>query len=185
MKTNLYYFSGTGNSLAVSKHLAIELEKDKKNIVEVIPIAKFNSESTVRTDADIVGIVFPVYCHDVPNIVREFSKKINLNGAYTFGIATYNKEPGNSLFNLNSLLEENGSNLSAGFEISMPGNSVLVMDLTRCRNTSVPSTGSWSAPATEFAHHHRRRTHRRSSTWTSTPAVLRCSLPRLEEVRYR
>ncbi len=129
MKTSIFYFSGTGNSLAVAKDLADELNNGTDTI-EILPIAKFYDHESIKIDADNVGIIFPVYCHDVPLIIEEFSKKLDMDDTYIFGIATYNKEPGNALFNLNKLLEKKGTGLSSGFHISMPGNSVLVLDLT-------------------------------------------------------
>ncbi|MCP4133050.1 MAG: hypothetical protein GY754_18940 [bacterium] len=126
MKTNLYYFSGTGNSLAAAKELSVELTGE----VEILPIAKLMGQEKIEPHADSVGILFPVYCHDIPVIVEQFAKKLNITNSYVFGIATYNKVPGNSLFNLDAILKKTGPGLSAGFEICMPGNSVLVLDFT-------------------------------------------------------
>lgn len=129
MKTSIYYFTGTGNSLAVSKDLAKELDNGI-DIIEILPISNFNNQELIIVDADIVGIVFPVYCHDLPRIVEVFSAKLEIKSSYIFGIATYNKEPGNALYNLNRLLKKRGMSLSSGFHISMPGNNVLVIDFT-------------------------------------------------------
>ena len=129
MKTTIYYFSGTGNSLAVAKDIARELNS-RSNITEILPIAKLSSQKSIKVEADTIGIVFPVYCHDISPIVDEFTKKLKLSDTYIFGIATYNIEPGNALFNLNAILEKKGNRLASGFQISMPGNSVLVIDHT-------------------------------------------------------
>ncbi len=129
MKTKIYYFSGTGNSLAVSKDVARELDS-RSNETEILSIAKLSSQKLIKVDADTIGIVFPVYCYDLPPIVEEFIKKLELSDTYIFGIATYNAEAGNALFNLNAILEKMGSRLASGFHISMPGNSVLVIDHT-------------------------------------------------------
>lgn len=129
MKTAIYYFTGTGNSLAVSKDLAAELDEGK-HVVDILPIAKFYDQDSIKVDADTIGIVFPVYCLDIPPIIKTFAKKLNLNGAYVFALATCNGSPGNALFNLNTLLEKQGNRLASGFHISMPGNSVLAIDLT-------------------------------------------------------
>jgi ferredoxin len=129
MKTTIYYFSGTGNSLAVAKDIVRELNS-RSNITEILPIAKLSSQKSIKVESDTIGIVFPVYCHDIHPIIEEFTKKLELSDTYIFGIATYNIEPGNALFNLNAILEKMGSRLAAGFQISMPGNSVLVIDNT-------------------------------------------------------
>lgn len=126
MKTTIYYFTGTGNSLAVARDLVKELQEP----ADIIPIAKLVNETTIRIDSDIVGFVFPVYVHDNHKIVEEFAKRLILKDSYTFAICTYNTEPSNALFNFNSILNQNGKQLNAGFEISMPGNSVIGMDFT-------------------------------------------------------
>ncbi len=127
MSTTIFYFTGTGNSLAVARDLAKELQET----VELIPIAKLVKEDTITINSDVVGIVSPVYLHDIHLIVEEFAKKLIIGkNSYSFAISTYNKVPSNALFNLNSALNQNGNQLNAGFEICMPGNSVIVMDLT-------------------------------------------------------
>ncbi len=129
MKTTIYYFSGTGNSLAVSKDIARELNS-RSNDTAILPIAKLCSRKSIKIEADTIGIVFPVYCRDIPPIIEEFTKKLELSDTYIFGIATYNTEAGNALFNLNAILKKMGSRLASGFNISMPGNSVLIIDNT-------------------------------------------------------
>lgn len=129
MKTTIYYFSGTGNSLAVAKDIARELNS-RSNITEILPIAKLSSQKSIKVEADSIGIIFPVYYHDIPPIIEELTTKLELSDTYIFGIATYNTEPGNALFNLNAALEKRGNRLASGFYISMPGNSVLIMDHT-------------------------------------------------------
>lgn len=129
MKTTICYFSGTGNSLAVSKDIARELNSRSID-TEILPIAKLCSLKSIKIESDTIGIVFPVYCYDIPPIIEEFTKKLELSDTYVFGIATYNKQVGNALFNLNAILEKMGSRLASGFNISMPGNSVLIIDNT-------------------------------------------------------
>jgi ferredoxin len=131
VKTLITYFSGTGNSLAVSKDLARELNVSG-NVAKVLPIAKFCDGNLIGIDADTdaIGVVFPVYCHDVPDIVAIFVNRLEVPDKYFFSIATYNLDPGNALFNLDSLLKKKGAHLSSGFHIAMPGNAVLAIDLT-------------------------------------------------------
>ncbi len=130
MNTSIYFFSGTGNSLSVSKGIAQELSTSA-NIVEIIPIVGLSGQKTIKAAADIIGIIFPVYYHDMPQIVEEFCRRVNLDNSYLFSIATYNKDAGNSLFNLNAILEGKGIRLASGFEIQMPGNFALYVDPTK------------------------------------------------------
>ena len=127
MKTTLYYFSATGNNLAVARDLAKELTEP----VEIIPIAKLIDEEVIRNESDVVGIIFPVYLRDIPKIVEEFVKRLVVKeGVYLFAICTYHKDSFNALFNLDTLLKQSSIRLSAGFRINMPGTSVVVVDYT-------------------------------------------------------
>ncbi|MFA4824569.1 MAG: EFR1 family ferrodoxin [Methanoregula sp.] len=125
MKTIIYYFTGTGNTLAVARHLATELGE-----TELIPLLKLMKQPEVVADTDAVGIAFPVYYLTLPGLVREFVKKLRFTGSpYIFGIATCGERPGHALFNLKSLLEEKGTTLSAGFVFVMPENYIGPVDL--------------------------------------------------------
>ncbi len=125
MKTVIYYFTGTGNTLAVTRNLAAELGN-----TELIPIPRVTGQPEVVADADAVGIAFPIYFLDMPGIVREFVQELRFTGTpFIFGIATCGERPGGALFSLKSLLEEKGSALSAGFAVIMPENYIGPVDL--------------------------------------------------------
>jgi NAD-dependent dihydropyrimidine dehydrogenase PreA subunit/flavodoxin len=125
MKTILFYFTGTGNTLAVARDLAAELGD-----TELIPLADMMGQNEIVTNAEAVGIAFPVYFLDMPALVREFVQKIRFTGSpYLFGVATCGERPGGALFNLKSLLEEKGTTLSAGFVFVMPENYIGPVDL--------------------------------------------------------
>jgi ferredoxin/flavodoxin len=125
MKSNIYYFSGTGNSLAVARDLAKGLDD-----ADLIPIPRVMHQKEITDNAHVIGIVFPVYFHDMPRYVKEFVKKLRFSATpYIFGIATCGKEPGHSLFTLKSLLEEKGTTLAAGFVLVMPENYIAPLDL--------------------------------------------------------
>ena len=55
MGTEIYYFSGTGNSLVIARNIA---EKTKGTIISIPSV--MNKES-IESDADVIGIVFPIY----------------------------------------------------------------------------------------------------------------------------
>lgn len=61
----VFYFTGTGNSLYVAK----QLEAKPISIPQVMK--KGNSEFST----DSIGIVAPVYGHEIPPMVKEFLKK--------------------------------------------------------------------------------------------------------------
>jgi ferredoxin/flavodoxin len=117
-KAEVYYFSGTGNSLTVAKMVAERLGG------ELIPIACVIDREKIEPDADVIGIVFPVYYTDLPNLIRRFAEKLdNTEGKYIFGIANYGGAAGDSLKTLDRILRARGEKLSAGFGLHMPQNS--------------------------------------------------------------
>ena len=125
MRTAIYYFTGTGNTLAIARNLATELGD-----TELVPIASVIQQEPIVSCADAVGIAFPVYFLDIPGIVREFVQKLRISKTqYVFGIATCGERPGGALFNLKSIVGEKGALLSAGFAFVMPENYIGPVDL--------------------------------------------------------
>ncbi|MFZ5351099.1 MAG: EFR1 family ferrodoxin [Bacillota bacterium] len=118
-KSEVYYFSGTGNSLAVARYLA-----EKTNGM-LIPVSTVIEKSCIESDADVIGIVFPVYNHGIPLIIRRFAEKIEDPGSkYIFGICTYGGNPCIALEYLDNILKLKKGRLAAGFAIKMPYNYI-------------------------------------------------------------
>ena len=66
MRTDIYYFSGTGNSLAIAQNIAEELGDTR-----LIPIPKA-VQNGLDTTAPQLGLVFPVYVWGLPRMVADF-----------------------------------------------------------------------------------------------------------------
>jgi len=117
MKTNIYYFSATGNSLAVARDIAKGLEE-----AYVVPIHKV-MKYDLDMSADAIGVVFPVYMWGLPLIVVEFLKKFKgITGKYIFAVATYGGFPAYTLQQAADQLKRQGSRLNLGAAVHMPGN---------------------------------------------------------------
>ena len=120
MKSVIYYFSGTGNSLITARGISEKLIEKS----EIIRITDFDGKTTVKSDR--VGFVFPVYCHKIPNIVKNFILRMEfISTPYIYAVATQNGEVGQSLFDIQKLLTKKGQSLSLGIAIDMPGNAVV------------------------------------------------------------
>jgi len=118
MNIEIYYFSGTGNSLAVAKDIA------KKTGGILIPIASLLGKKIITTDADAIGIIFPVYYGEPPVIIKEFAGKLeNLHQKYIFAVCTYGGAAMASLRVLRRIIRSKGSELSAAYGVHMPQNS--------------------------------------------------------------
>jgi ferredoxin/flavodoxin len=119
MRAEIYYFTGTGNSLAVARDIAKEINGELISIPSVI------DNDRIKTDADVIGIVFPVYMWGMPLIIERFVKKIeNLNGKYIFAVATYGGMPGATINMLEKVIKSYNGDLAAGFTVHMPGNYI-------------------------------------------------------------
>lgn len=126
MKTIVYYFSGTGNSLAVAKGISRDIGE-----CELVPIGSTTATlGVIVPAADRVGIVSPVYFVGLPSIVAEFSGRLDLSGVrYVFGVMTMGGSGGGSaLRQLDTILKEGPGTrgLDSGFSVRMPGNYLLM-----------------------------------------------------------
>lgn len=118
MKTVIFYFSGTGNSLKVARDLAVAISDTE---IMAIPKALRNQEFN-WSHFDNIGFVFPVYFEGPPLMVNEFVKKLVLTDKkYLFAVATYGAVFGDVLKILNRSLPD-GQSLNLGETIQMPGN---------------------------------------------------------------
>ena len=120
MSNVIYYFTGTGNSLAVAKSLAKDLgDSILININE--KQTEFNASGYER-----VGFVFPVYYYYLPIIVENFIKQMTFgHNQYIFAVVTYGGMRGDALGSLRKLLSENRADLNAEFSVFMPGNYII------------------------------------------------------------
>ena len=120
MKTIIYYFTGTGNSLAAARKIAAAL-KD----CELVPIASLKDmPGKIVPAADRVGIVCPVYDAGVPVIVKEFAERLDIGAVpYAFAVVTLGGTGISALHQLNKILMQGcHRKLDAAFAVKMPGN---------------------------------------------------------------
>jgi ferredoxin len=120
MKTIIYYFTGTGNSLAAAQKIAGGLGD-----CELEPIASLkDTTGDIIPQAERVGIICPVYDAGIPIIVAEFAGRLDLSGVrYSFALVTLGVTGVSALHMLNHILEKRkGRRLEAAFIVKMPGN---------------------------------------------------------------
>ena len=120
MDAEIYYFSGSGNSLAVARDVAAVLAG------KLISIGSLIDQDKIQPQAEIIGIVFPIYYEPFggcPLIVRRFVGKLeNIQASYIFAICTYGSGGVTSLKYLAELIAARGGKLAAGFRVNMPEN---------------------------------------------------------------
>ena len=118
MKSSVYYFSGTGNTLFIARTLARQLDG------ALIPIAQTAGTEELYPDADVVGIVYPVYYNDLPAIVRDFAGKLRgISRTYLFAVCNYGGCGSQSVKSLGELFKASGGELALSHGIHMPQNA--------------------------------------------------------------
>lgn len=120
MKTTLYVFSATGNSLTTAKTLAEKIN------AKLISVASTKNAEEIIDHSDSIGFVFPVYYGNMPYPVREMITKMKFSShAYIFTVATYRGHAGDVAKRMDALLKTRGGKLSLSLGLHMPGNSFI------------------------------------------------------------
>ncbi len=115
MGTEIYYFSGTGNSL----HAAKELQKRLPEAT-LIPLLKYLDRAVITTTSETVGLVFPIYLMNMPAVVKKLLQKLDLSSAtYIFALSTRGGTPVLADWHLQNILKEKGKRLNAYFTLNM------------------------------------------------------------------
>jgi ferredoxin len=110
MTNRIYYFTGSGNSLALARTIA-----ERLGDTEVLPMAK-HLGGVDGGDAERIGLVFPVYLWGLPRMAAGFVRRLRAGSEqYVFAVASCSGTPGRPLVRLRRLLRSNGSDLAAGF----------------------------------------------------------------------
>lgn len=120
MKTVLYYFSGTGNSLAVARKISSCLKNS-----QIVPMLKSNSLEHIDEDTGKVGLIYPIHINAVPRPVEQFISQIKglANIPYSFAIATHGGLPGKAGVHLNRVLQKHGLSFNDYFQVEMVNNT--------------------------------------------------------------
>ena len=124
MKTVIYYFSGTGNSLSAAKTLAGTLGD-----CELVPVQSLAGQGEIRPGAERAGIACPVYFAGLPVMVAKFAARLDCSQVkYTFALLTYGGSGSSSaLRQLDGIMKgSHGRGLDGAFSVKMPGNYILM-----------------------------------------------------------
>jgi ferredoxin len=117
--TEIYYFSGSGNSL----HVARELQKGLPQSV-LIPLVSLLGQPSVVTRAEAVGFVFPQHGWQMPVMVKEILQKFDLHStSYVFAVATRGGTPCRAFLEMEKILNNKGKKLDAYFVLTMPSST--------------------------------------------------------------
>ena len=119
MKTTIYYFSATGNSLKLARDVSLAL--GDCDLVSMAKTGEIPSPSSER-----IGFVFPVFAWGLPRIVKDFVERLDLGKArYIFAVTTCVAIPGRTLRELADLCKAKGARLHAGFAVGAGRSSLM------------------------------------------------------------
>ena len=119
MKSVLYYFTGTGNTLAVAKRLKAGLGDCE--LVSIPQVMAGGSEALPGSAAPVVGIISPIYMYNMPHMVSRFLATVR-QPEYLFMVYTGGGELGSGLRKTKNQIRKHGLQLSALFNVPMPSN---------------------------------------------------------------
>jgi len=121
--TTIYWFSGTGNSLALAREIARTLGDAR-----LVPIASLGP-GPVTVDGDF-GLVCPVYFYGLPLLVREFLARVDARSApYAFCVLDAGGFPGWAATQARCLGRRTGRSFDAVYDVVMPGNYIAMYDV--------------------------------------------------------
>jgi ferredoxin len=112
----IYFFSGTGNTLFLVKEL-------KKRIPQALlrPIASFRFDSEVVPQSKKIGFCFPNHGGQIPAAMRLFIQKLKLQGdEYLFALVSSGGTGCNAFESINRIVRKKSLRLSGEFLLNMP-----------------------------------------------------------------
>lgn len=115
----MFYFTATGNSLYVAK----QLDETRISIAQAV-----HDREKIYT-ADKIGIVCPVFGHEVPPLVREFLTAAVFRTDYFYLILTYGNRHGGAAELAQKLLEDLGIHPSYINVVLMADNYLPAFDM--------------------------------------------------------
>jgi ferredoxin len=121
MPNIIYYFSGTGNSLAVARSVAKKLGD-----TEVVSIITLRENSAIPAKYDKVGFVLPTCFTHASKIVTEIGETLQFSPTQkVFIIATCGGHDGFTLIDFTRLLQPKTKTKIQGFRLLMPPNHIV------------------------------------------------------------
>jgi len=115
MKTSIYYYTGTGNSLWAARQLAGELKSAAVN--------SMRRGAPESDNADAIGLVFPVHIWGLPRRVIDFVSRLPAE-KYYFAVTVNSGQVAGTLTQLRKVMKARGLTLAAGFGLVMPSNYI-------------------------------------------------------------
>jgi ferredoxin len=115
----IYYFTSTGNSLAIAKRIGGEM----------VSIPQVIDDGSKEYYDDVIGIIFPIYGFFIPKMVRRFLSEKKLVADYVFAIGTYGNLPGACMRNVQRFAAEHDNHVDYAESLLMVDNYLPGFDI--------------------------------------------------------
>jgi len=115
MKTKIFYFSGTGNSIFIAQKISEKLDDS-----EIYSIPKVLENKDI-IKSEVIGIVCPIYMYRIPHIVDDFIGKIE-SAKYIFLVFAGAGELGFGNKETLKVFTSNNLEKPSLFNLKMPSN---------------------------------------------------------------
>ena len=120
----IFYFTGTGNSLAAAKALA----KEGEQLVDIAAARRTKSFTYQVKKGEPVGFVYPEYCGSVGEPMLDFISHLELSGQrYVYAVVTCGGSSSTSAGLLRRALRRRGIRLHRAFRVRMPDNCIVFL----------------------------------------------------------
>ena len=166
----ILYFSGTGNSLAISRQLAERLGE------QVMPL-----NLAVKRDLSQerrIGFVFPCYWFNAPRAVTDLLSRLRLpNDAYVFIVIPCGAQAGNAIWTVRRMLAAKGIDVAYSHKIRVPDNSAV--GFGRNPNDQVWKFDRYAGRLERIASDIAAGVRRCHYAWWGLPGAL-CALPAVQ-----
>ena len=117
----LFYFTSTGNSLALARRLAEDLGS-----AVIVNMAEYQQRTFTAADADMAAFIYPVHAWGSPIMVNRFLENLDMpRPRYTFALLHSAGNPGDSFVMFSRFLTENDIECDAAYEMIMPSNYLI------------------------------------------------------------
>lgn len=115
----IFYFTSTGNCLAVAKKIGGNL----------VSIPQVIDSPGLHFKDDVIGLIFPIYGFGMPKMVRNFLEKATWESDYSFVIGTYGNLPGAAMVNVQNFVKKRGQRFDYAESLLMVDNYLPGFDM--------------------------------------------------------
>ncbi len=125
MKISIHYYSGAGNTKFIAKKLTKALKGDGHTVQSI----KISRESNAKgvDNFDMLGIGFPVYFREAPELVVDLLKSLDGANKPVFFFTTKGLYSGNAVRDLMEVAAQQNFRPAGFIEFFMPGTDFLIL----------------------------------------------------------